>query len=74
MGEQWCGFDESHTGVCIKGHVSRGSLQADCIRVFIIVLKKQGEYLSVIVEYFFISRFENRHYFSYLHVIWNSSG
>ena len=47
LGEQWCGFDESHTGVCIKGHVSRGSLQADCILVFPIVLKKQGEYLSV---------------------------
>ena len=47
LGEQWCGFDESHTGVYIKGHVSRGSLQADCIRVFLIVLKKQGEYSSV---------------------------
>ena len=69
MGEQWCGFDESHTDVCIKGHVSRESLQADCIRVFLIVSKKPGEYLnrSVIVEYFFVSRFKNLHYFSYLH-------
>ena len=43
MDEQWCGVDESHTDVCIKGHVSRESLQADCIRVFLIVSKKQGE-------------------------------
>ena len=53
MGAQWCGFDEIHTGVCIKGHVSRGSLQADCIRVFLIVLKsRENTYRSVIVEYF----------------------
>ena len=74
MGGQWCGFDESHTDVCIKGHVSRESLQADCIRVFLIVSKKrENTYRSVIVEYFVISRFKNWHYFSYLHVIWNSS-
>ena len=46
LGEQWCGFDESHTDVCIKGHVSQESLQAGCIQVFPLVSKKQGEYFS----------------------------